>query len=235
MASFIIVFILILANVTVLFTSSLWVVLILWLTALIGMIKKSTFKIHMLFLLVTVVPMFAALLIVWLSANERAVEINTIYDGNVYLYVTFLTLRIAAIGGVLQWLLLPLIKEKKFERFLREIGCNKHIILAITSTLVLLEDFKRKSKVVVEARIARGLVGKSRLAKWRSFPSTISPVIYTSIISAIQRSDLWAHRDLDVIGVKASEQEFSKSSVTDYLLLFWFVTIALFSLFLGEF
>lgn len=235
MASFIITFILILANVTAILTSSLWVVLVLWLTALIGMIKKRIFKIHMLFLLLTVAPMFAALLIVWLSASERAVEIDTIYGGNVYLYVTFLTLRIAAIGGILQWLILPLIKEKKFERFLREMGCNKNIILAITSTLVLLKDFKLKSKAVVEARIARGLVGKSRLAKWRSFPSVISPVIYISIISAIQRSDLWTHRELNVIGVKANEQEPSKSSATDYLLLFWFVTIALFAIFFGGF
>lgn len=226
MRSFTIMLVLLLANATIILTSSFWIVLIIWLTALLGIARGKFFKVHAIFLVATVIPMFLALLIVWLPAAEKPEIVRVAFAGNVYWYVGFLALRIAAIGGVLQWLLIPVIREKKVESMLRDLRVKPQIVLAVTSTLVLLEDFRRKSRIVIEARIARGLVGKGRLAKWKSFPSTISPLIYTSIISGIQRSDLWAHRDLKLIGYRSVESTSAEFGLLDIFVGLWFISLS---------
>lgn len=171
-------------------------------------------------------PMFIALLVVWTSAKDVPDVVFDVYGGSVLIYVTFLSLRIAAVGGVLQWLFLPMIRDQALENFLSKIKCNKTLILAVTSAVVLLHDFKRRSQIVMEARMARGLVGRTRLSKWKSFLSTISPVVYTSILSGINRSDLWTHRGIDVVEYRAANSRNNQNlKITEFLLIFWFLLL----------
>lgn len=215
-----------LANATAVLTSSFWVLLLIWSTAMVGILRNKLLKLHAVFLVATAAPMYVALLIVWLSASERPQIVESAFGGNLYWYAGFLALRIAAIGAVLQWLLVPVIQQNRLESVLHELGAGRQVILAITSTFVLLDDFRRKGRAVLEARTARGLVGNSWMARWGSILSTISPLIYISIISGIQRADLWHHRNLAIVGFKATGDNRSEYRPVDFALVLWFVTIA---------
>lgn len=225
MSSYTTVFILFASNGILLSVRSFEVIALIWLTALLGIVREGLVKLHGLFLLLTVIPMSLALTLVWYGASERPDIIDQYFYGKTYFYIAFLVMRIAAIGAILQWLFVPIIKTNSIRVFLSDLGFSGKVILSFVSTLVLLEDVKRKGKQVLEARIARGLSGKTRMEKWRAILSTISPVVYTSIIAAINRAEFWSHRGIDIYEQSKSAESNKKMNISDYCLLIWFTGI----------
>jgi hypothetical protein len=226
MSSITIAIILLVANGLVLLSNSLPIVATVWLTALVGLFFQKVIKLHAIFLLVTVLPMAIALSFVWIGATEKPIEVETYFYGNTLLYISFLVLRIASIGAIFQWLFIPLIREKKLDAFLSDIHLGQKVITAVVSTLVLMEDVKRKGSQAIDARIARGLVGNNRIDRWKSVLSTISPVVYTSIIAGINRADLWSHRGINVYQNSNKNSIKQKMKFIDWFCVTWFLLLA---------
>lgn len=155
---------------------------------------------HIWFLAAVTLPLLAALLLLWgVVASPPSGE-----PGVAYALSTWL--RIIILGGVAQWLLLPLAEHPiHLREFLARLRLPQSGGALLVAPIIFLPEIRRRIDRIVEARLAQGLPTRG-FAGLCAFPSMMTPLVSSLLESSLARSELWSHRALlsrDASGAQA--------------------------------
>ncbi len=157
---------------------------ILLLLGLAGLLRK-----HAAFLLFAMTPLFIALFGVW------GVVLGHGPGGEAgFTYALTTGLRVAALGGLFQWFLLPLFaRPASLRDFLYRIRAPASFAALLVAPVVFLPEVQRRISRVVDARKAQGRRVRG-LAGLVMLPQMLTPVVASLLESAMVRAELWDHR-----------------------------------------
>ena len=147
---------------------------------------------HAQFLVTVGIPLLIALLVIW----GYLVEPPSSNGQNRFDYVLLIWLRVAAAGGALQWMLLPLVEQPLHLRaFLSALRLSGSIGTLLVTPILFLPEVRRRLARIIDARKAQGLPTRG-LAGLRAMPWMLMPLISSLIESSLARAELWSHRGL---------------------------------------
>jgi energy-coupling factor transporter transmembrane protein EcfT len=152
---------------------------------------------HLKFLLFVWLPLAAWLVVVWgfiVAAPPGApVHSNSVAG---LLYAARISMRLAAMVGVMQALLLS-VSLDQLGRGLFSLRLPRPVVLVILSVFALGPELRKRMDQVLTARAARGLMrGGGRWRAVRNTASTLVPLVSWGFRSAALRSEYWLQRRL---------------------------------------
>ena len=146
---------------------------------------------HFRFVVLVTLPLLLALTLIWgflVAPPTRGI------GGFSYAFATWL--RIVVCGGVVQWLLLPLVEQPAhFRTFLQRLNVPPSVGTLLITPILFLPEVKRRIDRIVDARKAQGLKA-SGFSGLMALPAMIVPLIASLMDSALARAELWTHRGL---------------------------------------
>jgi len=149
---------------------------------------------HMRFVAFVTAPLLVALAILWgwiIDPHQIPAP-----HPNGLSYAVFLWLRIVAVGGILQFLFLPLITSPNHLRdFLERTGLSGSAGTLIVTSIVFLPEVRRRFLRIVESRKAQGHV-VSGIRGLLELPTILMPLVSSLLDSATTRAELWSHRGI---------------------------------------
>lgn len=169
-----------------------------WLLVMIPLIVKArVLRAHLRFLAVVIAPISAALFVVWawlIGAAPGMPVQSAPQQGAIFAAVT--SMRLAAVGGLWQLCFLPL-DARALATTLRSWGLGGPGLAVALGALTILPEVGLRSRQVLDARYARGLIaGPGWLTRASQLPALLPPLMAWLLRSAVQRGDLWDHRGL---------------------------------------
>ena len=174
------------------------VLLVVWLIILVAIWRLGLNRLYGAFLLFGVIPILLALGLVWgvAASQPPMVPLEGAHWPGIS-YALLIAGRIAVMGGLLQLAFVPIMNTNELAALLRNWGFGSTAIHIAVSSIALLDEVKRMSIQVIEARMARGLQPKGRLRNVLSMPSLLRPIFFATLLNAGKRADLWHHRGID--------------------------------------
>lgn len=146
---------------------------------------------HLKFVALVTLPLLLALSLIW---GFIVAPPTHRLGGFSYAFVTWM--RIVVCGGVVQWLLLPLVeKPAHFRAFLQRLHVPPAVGTLLVTPILFLPEVKRRIDRIVDARKAQG-IQTSGLSGMLALPAMIVPLIASLMESALARAELWTHRGL---------------------------------------
>jgi energy-coupling factor transport system ATP-binding protein len=149
------------------------------------------------FALVVLLPISAALFMVW-GLVVKAPPAQAIGSSHVEgrRYAAVVSLRLAVLAGMFQALFHEL-RGKDALKQLRKWGLSGDLLVITLSTLALIPEGRLRAEQVIVSRLARGLVGRRGwFSTKRQLPVVLRPMLGWILRSAVQRAELWQHRNL---------------------------------------
>lgn len=145
---------------------------------------------HFRFVATVGLPLLVALLIVWgvINPPRAAGQLSGIA------FALASWLRIVILGGVFQWLMLPLANHPvHLKAFLQQLRLPPSSGALLVAPILFLPEIRRRLGRIVDARRAQGLPSRG-LAGARALPAMITPLVASLLESSLARSELWSHR-----------------------------------------
>jgi len=149
------------------------------------------------FVAVVMLPFGVALVVVWvgLMGAPPGSPMGTDRSGALE-YALLIVLRLAVCSGLFQVVLLSVASEELMAT-LRLIRLPDNITVMVLSTLAIIPELTLRADQVLTARLARGLFGKPTLRnRVTQVPRILGPLVCWTLRSALQRAEIWEHRDL---------------------------------------
>jgi len=179
-------------NTSILLSLAVWIFFLVFLT------RKELLSLHCKFLGYTVLPIFFALILVWNFSITDPPIIPVDYFGTPSIgYSVLVAFRVATAGALVQLMFVPVFREGNIPSLLSAWKAGPWMVQITMSSIALLDDIGRKTRTIKEARMARGLDAKSHWGQLVTLPLLLRPIFFSSLISAIKRSELWEHRGID--------------------------------------
>jgi energy-coupling factor transporter transmembrane protein EcfT len=170
----------------------LWVLVIL---PLIACARLS--RLHLRFVMWILLPIAAALLVVWgyvVKAAPGGLPGSAPLEG--LRFATATSFRLAVLGGLWQLCFLT-IPPNALASTLRSWGLRRDTLVIALGSFAVMPDLAVRSRQVLSARYARGFLGR---ATWWSrtsqLPALLPPLVAWVLRSSIQRGETWDHRGL---------------------------------------
>ena len=166
--------------------------LVVYAVVIAGVAAAEIARQHVRFVVGVTLPLLFALLIIWgLLVKPPA----SMHLGGIS-YAVAIWLRIAAIGGVFQWLLLPLAERPiHFRSFLASLHLSGTLGTLLITPILFLPEVRRRMARIMDARKAQGLPATG-IAGVRALPSMLTPLVSSLMESSLARAELWSHRGL---------------------------------------
>jgi energy-coupling factor transporter transmembrane protein EcfT len=145
---------------------------------------------HLRFVATVGLPLLVALLIVWgvINPPRAAGQLS----GVAFALASWL--RIVILGGVFQWLMLPLANHPvHLKAFLQRLRLPSSSGALLVAPILFLPEIRRRLGRIVDARRAQGLPSRG-LAGARALPAMITPLVASLLETSLARSELWSHR-----------------------------------------
>jgi len=178
--------------VAVFIAKSVTALCLIYALVLLAVISTAVVRNHWRFVVFVTLPILLALLLVWGYVVEPANVPATHTSG--FSYAVFCWLRIVAVGGTLQVLLLPLVTQPaQLRRFLERTGMGGTVGILIVGSILFLPEVKRRLGIIIDARRAQGHVVSGIKGLWH-LPSILMPLVASLLDSASKRAELWSHR-----------------------------------------
>lgn len=164
-------------------------IILIYLVVLTAVARAGVVRPHLRFVFLVTLPLLFALALVWgFIATLPAHRI----DGLTYAFVTWL--RIVVCGGIIQWMLLPLVEHPThFKAFLQRLRVPPAVGTLLITPILFLPEVKRRIDRIVDARKAQGVQTSGWLGLI-GLPAMIVPLIASLMESALARAELWTHR-----------------------------------------
>lgn len=153
--------------------------------------------VHLKFLFWIWLPLAAWLFVVWgfIVAAPPGAPVHSNSVGGL-LYAGRISVRLAAVVGVMQALLLS-VSLDQLGRGLFSLRIPRPIVLVVLSVFALGPELRKRMDQVLTARAARGLMrGGGRWRAVRNTASTLVPLVSWGFRSAALRSEFWLQRRL---------------------------------------
>lgn len=166
-----------------------------WLVLALSLVVMGEGRPHAHFLGFVCLPMFLALLLVWVVALPMASPGGVTRMMGLS-YSARIVFRIAAFGALFQLCFLPLLREGRLVETLRAWGLKGDGLLIAIASVTLLDDLRYRLEQVTQARVARGLASGGALSRLTQLPSLLRPLLIFILTSGVKRAELWAHRHL---------------------------------------
>lgn len=157
-----------------------------------GLFLAGLVRQHLRYVALVTGPILVTLLVVW-GLIAKAAPVSGV-SGIEFALVTWL--RISITGGAFQWLVLPLTERPILLRgFLDTLGIRGAFATMIISPIIFVPEVRRRFLMIVDARKAQGhrATGFSGLL---SIPTMLGPLVASLLDGAIERAELWEHRNL---------------------------------------
>ena len=164
---------------------------LLYLVVFTGIMLTSLVRPHLRFLVLVTLPLLVALIIIWGLIIPQPASGS---GGMAYAFTAWL--RILVCGGVIQWLLLPLVEQPAhFRAYLQRLHVPPAVGTLLITPILFLPEVKRRIDRIVDARKAQGLPAVG-LAGILALPAMVVPLIASLMETALARAELWTHRGL---------------------------------------
>jgi len=162
-------------------------VLILFVTGAVGRVKQ-----HLKVALTAGIPFLLMLSLVYLvileSPDKSQVERLE--------YILFIFLRVMMVTASFQ--LVFAMNSVELLTFLRRWGFRGHALLIVMGTFSLWKDFLGRAEKLFFARLAGGhFTSRSLVNRLTQLPFLFLPLVYSSLVVAIERSESWGQLDVD--------------------------------------
>lgn len=192
------------------------------------LVRGSVVRAHTRFVAWILLPITAALLLVWgivVGAPPGSPIGSAPAEGLRFAAAT--AIRLAVLGGLWQLCLLTL-RPNELAPTLRAWGLRGDVLVVALGSLAVIPDLSERSRQVLSARYARGFLGiNTWWARARQFPAVLPPLIAWVLRASIQRSENWRHRGVirrfDELETVARGQWSAASICIVILALSWFV------------
>lgn len=165
--------------------------ILIYIVVFVGVALAGIIRPHLRFVVLVTLPLLLALMLIWgviVAPPAHGV------GGVSYAFAAWL--RIVVCGGVIQWLLLPLVEQPAhFRAFLQRLHMPPAVGTLLVTPILFLPEVKRRIDRIVDARKAQGLQA-SGLPGLLALPAMIVPLIASLMESALARAELWTHRGL---------------------------------------
>ncbi len=165
-------------------------------------------------------PLLLSLLVVWgWVIDPHKMPLSHQAESGVN-YAFFLWLRIAAWGGVLQFLFVPLVEHPSYLKgFLERTGLGGVSGTLIIAAIVFLPEMRRRIGQIIDARNAQGTPLRG-LKGVRDVPTLLMPLLSSLLDTAAKRAELWSHRGLLAEGRGKSRELAYNRLLSTFLFLF---------------
>lgn len=147
---------------------------------------------HLRFVVTIGLPLLVALLVVWgvINPPRAAGQLSGIA------FALASWLRIIILGGIFQWLMLPLANHPVYlKAFLQRLRLPSSSGALLVAPILFLPEIRRRLGRIVDARRAQGLPSRG-FAGAKALPAMITPLVASLLESSLARSELWSHRRL---------------------------------------
>lgn len=192
------------ASVACFVSTSIGILAVVWLIALVAIWRQQLWPLYSKFLLFAILPILIALALVWGVAATAPPLVPLEGAGWPGLaYAVLIAQRIAVMGAVLQLILVPIIHSGRLASVVQQWGLDPTFAHVAISSVALLEEVKRMTVQVIEARKARGLYPENRFRAVLAIPSLLRPMFAATLLNAGKRADLWQHRSIDPLAIAA--------------------------------
>jgi energy-coupling factor transport system ATP-binding protein len=154
-------------------------------------------KSYLRFVILILTPIALALVVVWggiVQAPPGEPLGSSPKDG--MLYAATIILRLGILSGLIQALFSGL-KGASLLSGLKAWGVSGDLLVIILGTFVMLPEGRLRAEQVLTSRLARGLVKKRGfVGNVKQLPHVLRPMLGWTLRAAIERAELWQHRDL---------------------------------------
>lgn len=155
-------------------------------------------KVYLRYLLLIVLPISVLLVIVWGMILNRAPggSVGGFHESGLH-YAVRVSLRLAAIGGVWQLILVSL-NLAELVSLLKMTRVSSRGILACSGAISIVPELKLRADQIISSRYSRGFLARgSVISRARQLPFVLRPLLAWTLRSAVQRSDAWRQRQLE--------------------------------------
>ena len=159
--------------------------------------KGGVLRRHLTFIVFVMVPLSAALLVVWgwLVGAPPSKPMGSDLGGGLQ-YAAVIALRLAILGGIGQLCFLT-IPTHALPYTFRQCGLKGDALIIALGAMALIPEMAQRADQVLTARLARGLASnRTIITKLRQFPYLLRPLLAWSLRASIQRSEYWHQREL---------------------------------------
>jgi energy-coupling factor transporter transmembrane protein EcfT len=169
-----------------------------WLAVLVPLlVHTGIIRAHIRFVCGIVLPVAAALFLVWgwiVAAPPGAPPGSDPAAGLRFAATT--SLRLAVLGGVWQSCFLTL-PSSALAATLRCWGLQGEALVVVLGSFAVVPELTIRSRQVIVARVARGFISDARWwSRIRQVPSLLPPLVAWVLRSSVQRGEQWRHRGM---------------------------------------
>ena len=150
------------------------------------LVLQKALKVHFYFIIFGVLPFYLSSIFLYRFISTKTLSWNDLH---------FFVLRTMVLISLVQVIFSQSKEELIFT--LKKWKLNTNTIILIISSATLLEDIKRRSELIIEARFARGYVGRRTL--WNTIiqiPFVLLPLVISILKTADQRAENWQQRNI---------------------------------------
>lgn len=175
-----------------------WVLALFWLAFLLPLIVRGgVVRTHLRFVIWVLLPVAAALLVVWgwvVGAAPGGLPGSAPLQGLRFAAAT--SFRLVVLGGLWQLCFLTL-PSSDLGPTLRSWGFRGEALIVALGSLAVMPDLAARSRQILTARHARGFLGRaSWWSRARQLPGVLPPLVAWILRASIQRGENWRHRGL---------------------------------------
>jgi len=185
-----------LAAASVILTHNPWQLAFIWMLGAVPLlIITNTWKTHLRFLALVVLPMGSALFLIWaviMGAKPGDLPHTSPRDGAEF--ATLIILRLILLGGIFQIGILSLGLDG-IGPFCLRARFPQEVSVMLMGATILIPEMKIRAAQIFDARCARGLLrDRSLFSRARQLPVILRALVSWALRSAIDRAEMWNHR-----------------------------------------